>query len=775
MAQTKVFILTPQDGRGLYTARSEQVLAEYSNSLTLCNNLLLQNGAWTVRYGDAAGSLMSVANNKIIWGGHVFNSIDSTSAAATPYTVLLMLAGGAKDGTGTATLYRGDTNAAVTINGVNFTVTAPFEFFALNIKNRCFVAARTVGSASVVPTIITKYPSASSYAWGRAAIPTDLTYEAFTNATNTNTKLYFTANGAGVTSGSTNVTKAAGANWDTNWAGKTVYLDGVKYGIVSVTGTGGPMTIDRNYEAGTATVNIRVQYGELSWGDTGPQYAVAKYNPVTGHITNIGPTMSVSEEDMGNVRVCLTIPVDNDPEYTRIVIFRTGLADGGSLVPLQLDPSHGGTATIDNTPGSNGRYMVTNNASGTKTYFDFQPDTKLAQIIGNFSGPTTNNPPPADIKYMAFWDGRVWVVSVSTPYRLQYSGSPSQIPLGVAEECFPALNFKDLTADDGFFTGLRVVGASLLAGSERYLFVVDGSSEATYRLTRISSRGAGVDFWAMDEHPGDSTEQSASAIYLSRDKRLWRQYPGGRIEDIGAPIQDKLDLINTNQLRPVVVRVVQVRKSWLLFVGIRITPPGATERYSYLVYDFDHQTWHDFGYGLGLFDDDSNYGSGAASAWGSVFGGIYYVNAVAGIPFALIGGDGSDQAYSIMGAEVAEDSHNFATQWLDFGDKGAKKSLQYVNVHAPADGLTGVYVNLDGDPALLQLSRVPDTTAADSPRFAGTDLHRFVMSSDLGHNQFHTVKIHVFIDSSVMEPGDSVRKLEVGYNVEQTGISGGSN
>lgn len=765
----------------MITARSEQVLAEFLNSPSRLQNFIIQDGAWTIRNGDYTdpGTTFSAIQNKIIWGGYIFNSLDLTSSSATPVSTTLVLAGGSKANTGTATLYRNDSNAAVSILGTTqFDVTNPFEVFFLTIKNRCFIAARTP-AAGVVPSIVSHHPVNNCYPWGVDAPATELTYVAFGNATVSGTKTYFTANGAGATLNGTSVTKSAGVGWDTGWAGKTVYLDNVKYRIVSVTGASGPMTIDPKYAGATdAALNIKVTYGDLTWTGPGPKYAVAKYDETTGHISNMGPVMHVSEQDQSDVNVYInTIELDNDPRFQHLVLFRTELAGGVDLEPFKLDPSHLGTAVIENTVGSAARYMIKNNTVGTVTYVDTLADSQAKRILGDVVGPTRNFPPPADIKYMAFWDGRVWCSTVSAPFRVQFSASPEDVTIGVVEECFPALNYRDVSADDGFITGMRIVGSSLLISTERYLYVVDSGP---YRLTRISSRGAGVNHWAMDEHPGDSSEQSASALYVARDKRLWRQFPGGRIEDIGWPIQDKLDLIDANTLRPVVLRVVQVRKQWLLALGIRITPVGQVERYSYLFYDFDRQSWHDFGYGVGFFD--SGYNPGAERPWGTVINGIYYTSNATGIPYAALGGDGEDAAYGLETLSTSPVTGIIlTTQWLDLGDKAGKKSLQYVNVHTDIDPtLLFVYAYFDGAVAPFTLALMTETVSETSPRYPGGGLYRFLLPletstfADITQNQFHTVKVLVASDPAAVV-GQSVFKIEVGYTVESTGISGGSN
>src|ERR1019366_4658693 len=182
--------------------------------------------------------------------------------------------------------------------------------------------------------------------------------------------------------------------------------------------------------------------------------------------------------------------------------------------------------------------MIVNTAS-TYTYQDYQPDQKVGAVLGLFDAQYLiyNMPAPTDIRFAEYWNQRVFATTLSTPWRLIFSGDSGQIPLGVAEESWPSTNYRDVSATDGRITGLRVVGDSLLVCTNKAIYYVAGTNENDYNLVRLSSRGQGVNHFAIDEHPGDSTNPSSSAIYVSSDNRLWRHYTGGTVEDIGWPVQ----------------------------------------------------------------------------------------------------------------------------------------------------------------------------------------------------------------------------------------------
>lgn len=760
--QPKVFSLVPQEHKGQLSSRKYRATGDRRDAPFILRDIFIQDGVWVTRHGDfklPSGNntrLPGLSSDGEVVASHIYNAVDTSSSTSVPVSVPLYAV---IDGGGDAILYRADTPGIVTVNGVNFRTSAVHDFWFLNIKNRCFVACRA-RDTNVVPVVIQRFPTQISHQWGVNRPIVTLGYTALLDVTNADLGIYFETGGANVTNGSASVTRASGGLWDDTgaWDGKFVMLDGIEYQISAVT-TDSAMTLTTNYTGATAAVNIKVFYGSLAWTDTGPQYAFAYYNSNTGHISSISPVLQVSEQSIPGVNIELTgIPVTDDDIYNRIVIFRTA-RDGGILLPLNLDSGHAGTADIidgmiDNT-----------DAAGPYTYIDELADSELGRVLGVFPGPIDNNPPPADIKYMEYWDGRVWLTTVSRPFLVQFSGSSSQIPLGVPEESFPATNLLPIPSDDGFITGFKAVGNGLTVYTERYVYSVEGNYEGNYRLVRISSRGAGVNQHAVDAHPGDSSNESASVVYLSRDKRLWRQFPGGRIDDIGWPIQDVLDLIDPNTPRPCTIRVCQLRKKWFIALLLQLS----ASRIMYL-YDVDMDSWHNVSVESSLAD-----GGGADSIGRALNAGIYYAGVESGTPVLWMGTTESN-IMSICGDSVSIDAlyPRIVTHALDMGDPANLKVLHEVVVYAKSGTWTAptFFVHYDATNYLAGAGTALTYVGAGTPREIDTFAYRFVPRSDTLKKFWYSVGLNLFFPGGGDATPVAVERIDLVYSIASTDLPG---
>jgi hypothetical protein len=396
-----------------------------------------------------------------------------------------------------------------------------------------------------------------------------------------------------------------------------------------------------------------------------------------------------------------------------------------------------------------------NNGPGTVTYIDNQPDSELRRVVGDFVGPTDNDPPPQDIKFMEFWDGRVFFNTVSEPWRIRFSKRSNPGELGVGEESFPDLNYFDIPANDGTCTGMKAVGSGLLLCTDRYLYSVPGNYEAgNVPPDKISSRASGVSHWAIDEHPGDTTTNTASAIYIGRDKRLWRQYPGGRLEDIGAPIQDKLNIADLSISKPFTVRVFSRGKNW--FVALGVGRSGG--RYEFWFYDLDALAWMGFGFDAGIIN---------ALSIGS---GIEFASGV-GETYAHMGGNSLNVVYPLFDPSIAVSAASvITTQPRDMGDTTSLKTLEeivyYVDDTSPAGWACDV--RMDGTGAFVALG---EATFTGSPRYRGAGILRF-NPKDLPSRYFHAIELKITLATgSAMIPGKLYR-VETIYRTESTGVSG---
>jgi hypothetical protein len=741
VGERKTLTLVPKSGLGLVTARDQHNLGEgFDLSFSGYRDVIVRNGVWRARLGD--NQQPAVAGSGAIWSWFFFNSYDTT--ATKPTTAHLYVAGPLAGPVGLNYWIIGGSNGGIA------TVNSPYELCYLAMRNRCFIAGM-----NNQPRVFHAFPSPTSYFWGVNAPTADLSYTPYSNAINANIKLYWKAADINNAGGSINVWTSTGNNFDNSgaWNGKTILIEGVYYTINTVTTTASLTTTTVGPVGAIVNKDFKVFYGNLSWTTTPPKYAYAYYSPLTGHISNPSPVLTLTEQNLSTANVeLLGIEGTNDPIYTRIVIFRTA-SDGGDLFPLKLDTGHGGTATVNGTD-----FMIENTFTGTKTYRDGQPDTKLGAILGAHSPSFLNTPPPASMRYIAYWDGRVWFVDSTRPWELGFTASPTQINfLGVPEESFPAGNRLAASAEDGGITFLHVIGSSLLVGTNKRAYTVSGSAEGNYRLVKISSRAVDVGHWAIDEQPGETTDETAAAIYIGNDRRLWRQRPGGSFDDLAAPIQDKLDNAPLDASRPFLVTVGQIEKMRICALGII---NAAKTAYSFYFYDIDANQWYDWGYG----DTAVNPG------W-SIAYGVSYPSGVG----LLLWGKNAGVIFNTFGESQVVGNPTpslMDSQLLDVGDIEAKKTLQDVILYV--DDASQAFTVKAGYDGAAALQTIPIKSLANSPRYSGAGVLHFVPQSSDGQagKQWHGLKLQFGIPSNASSLLHFISKVKVIYTLESTGISG---
>jgi hypothetical protein len=126
----------------------------------------------------------------------------------------------------------------------------------------------------------------------------------------------------------------------------------------------------------TATVFRASSSASLSWSGNGPQYAIAAYDPVTGHISNISPILTVTEDDQTNVTITLAgfpTQLAAEARFSEWMIFRTLLSGGNVLFPLTGFP---------------GQAINLSSAAPPGTWVDSYPDSTLA-LSGALAAPQT--------------------------------------------------------------------------------------------------------------------------------------------------------------------------------------------------------------------------------------------------------------------------------------------------------------------------------------------------------------------------------------------------
>lgn len=145
-------------------------------------------------------------------------------------------------------------------------------------------------------------------------------------------------------------------------------------------------------------------------------YAITFVNSVTGHESSISP-ISSSVTASGNSVALSSIPVSTDPQVNKRNIYRT--TTGGAILFL----------------------LATINDNSTTTYTDNTGDADLLTD----EAPLYNNP-PANFKYLAVWDGRIWGAEDGST-EVRFSDNGFFVQVGLPEESFPDPNSLELFAE----------------------------------------------------------------------------------------------------------------------------------------------------------------------------------------------------------------------------------------------------------------------------------------------------------------------------------------
>lgn len=302
----------------------------------------------------------------------------------------------------------------------------------------------------------------------------------------------------------------------------------------------------------------------------------AGYTATTGTATTAVPA--------GGTGLKLNLTVENDPNYTEIVIFRTLLSGGAILYPL-ADPTTGDFITLKNKFGSY--------PNGIDDGFDDTYSDSYLLASGPLQLPQILNDPPPVFVHQAYWSGRVWGNPLSDPSGIRYSGDEVQILFGVAEECYPTQNLLRVPAEDGRVTGMVLLGNYLIITTDRYAYYVAGTNESNYQLVRFSSTMFGVGDYQMMEFAGETFSDSPNMIYMGPDWRFYAYNPSSGNSQLSTPLQDKLDLFgDANWYYSTTVDTVRMTQivgpkcRWLAFTS------GITTDPSVLIYDYENKIWY---------------------------------------------------------------------------------------------------------------------------------------------------------------------------------------
>lgn len=254
--------------------------------------------------------------------------------------------------------------------------------------------------------------------------------------------------------------------------------------------------------------------GTVSWTNQGPYsaagtapwyYAYAWKNSVTQHVSTASPRslpLTLASDSM----VVLQGSGSPDPQVDTIVLYRTD--QGGSLLFWMKEipaPANGAAWTYNST----------------------EADTALVIEIQAQEN-STNDPPPAGITNLLFYEGRIWGFLGT---QLKWAAGPDTLS-GVGNESFPPVNLFPYQA---IGSRLWPTSLGLIAFTRTDAEIVLGSgTQADPFTTKTFETGLGLPNYDV------FAEQGSIGYMLTPAKRLISLDPSSGVVEVGFPIGDQL-------------------------------------------------------------------------------------------------------------------------------------------------------------------------------------------------------------------------------------------
>lgn len=306
-------------------------------------------------------------------------------------------------------------------------------------------------------------------------------------------------------------------------------------------------------------------------------YAIYE-NALTGHYSDLSVATASTGPLTNNDVVITNIPTSPDPQVTTVVLLAT--SDGGNEEQL---------------------YFVGQVANGTTTFTDNTPDTTLVlnnvyletDATGDETGVSFNDPPPADLRFPIKHRGRLY--GVSGVKNLFFSKADSELftstglLVGKFEECWPPLNFIDISEGAEEILGLLSDGQVLYIGTERRIIRLFGDGPATYLQPEALFVGVGVlnqDVWQLVFLEGNPV----GAMWLTHDYRVVGS-DFNTYQDVGTPVQDILNSANTAVGQQANWAAFLQQNEFCLYV-LAIATGANTQPDTLLVFDLKLRQWY---------------------------------------------------------------------------------------------------------------------------------------------------------------------------------------
>lgn len=175
---------------------------------------------------------------------------------------------------------------------------------------------------------------------------------------------------------------------------------------------------------------------------------VACYHTLSGHVSTASPATPNTGTILGQFANSLSVPASPDPQCDQVQFYRP--ADGGGIYYLLGSVANPGTGTVTFVDNAN-------------------PDSNLQNTI---IAPLNhlNDPPPAGMTILAYWQGRMWGAVENLLY---FNAGPDCIN-GVPEESWPPANVFQYS---GPIIGLIKTSQGLLVWGSDYVGMALGGPQ----------------------------------------------------------------------------------------------------------------------------------------------------------------------------------------------------------------------------------------------------------------------------------------------------------
>jgi hypothetical protein len=266
---------------------------------------------------------------------------------------------------------------------------------------------------------------------------------------------------------------------------------------------------------------------------TGRSYYVVFYDPVTQNYSDLSPVSSSTGALTNQEQPLTSIPVSTNANYTRKKILAT--ADGNDPTVLYEDGDI---------------------ANATTTFTDNVPElTLLNENVWQYTdqygidhGVADNTPPPNG-SFPIKHQGRLFMAAGNV---LQFSKSLDELVTstgniaGRYEECWPLFNAIDISEDSERISGLLSDGTTLYIGTELCVRRLTGNNAQNFAEPTVLFNDVGVmaqDVWQVVFIEGTPV----GTMWMTPDFRVLAS-DFNTYDNVGAPIQNTLDLINPNSI-----------------------------------------------------------------------------------------------------------------------------------------------------------------------------------------------------------------------------------